>query len=278
MKRGRIWAAAALSAACSILLLSGCSKTEAPKVEGLDKLGAITAVTREDDSGTRASFDDLVGGLIEADSLTVAGSTEEMLKTVAEDPSAIGYLTLNGADGSVKVLTVDGRESSDQKYPLTRQCYLVYKGEPSDLAKEFITYATGKGQEVIGQSFETVGKSDTFLSLKPKGTLQIGGSSSVAPVMEEVAKAYMAENPNADITVTTTDSGDGINGALDGTYDLGMSSRSPKDYEKELLTFTAVAKDRIAVIVQKDNPLEDISKSALENIYSGKTAQWADLG
>jgi len=277
MQRQKGWRIAA--AIClSMLVLTGCSQKTASHVEGLDELGTIRAYTREDDSGTRASWDDLLSVTSEAGDLAEAVSTDDMRKAVAEDGAAIGYLTQDAADESVKLLQVNGKDISDNGYPLIRRLYLVYKGEPSDLKQEFLKFVTGKGQDIVSEQFEPVKKSTSFLSMKPKGTIKIGGSSSEAPVMEELAEAYMRENPNADITVTTTDSGDGINGALEGTYDLGMSSRSPKDYEKNLLTFTPVAKDRIAVIVQSDNPLDTITEKQLASIYTGKITAWADLG
>lgn len=274
-ERAAVLTAVILAAAA----LGGCGQTQGTQVEGLDKLGAITAVTREADSGTRASFDDLTGITAEAGERTEAASTDEMKKAVAASPAAIGYLTVQaaGEESGVRVLTVDGRAVTADKYPLTRQLYLVYKGELSDLEREFIAYVTGAGQAIVGESFEQVNEPETFLSLKPAGELLISGSSSEAPVMEELAKAYMEENPNADISVETTDSGAGINAALEGASDLGMSSRSPKDYEKELLTFVPVAKDRIAVIVQADNPLTDITTEQLASIYTGKTKEWAEL-
>ncbi len=260
-----------------VLGMSGCGSAGSESMPDLSGLGEITACTREKASGTRASFDDLLGLDSESESLTVAVSTEEMASKVGESEGAIGYLTKEAAGEGLKTLTINGKAVDDSKYPLTRKLYLAYQDNLSDLGKEFVTYATGKGQEIVGKSFETVGSAGTFLSLKPSGTLTIGGSSSEAPVMEELAKAYMEINPNARITVETTDSGDGINGAMQGTYQLGMSSREPKDYEKSLLTFTAVAKDRIAVVVPEANPLTDITVEKLRNIYSGSYTNWTDL-
>lgn len=274
----KIWGRTAVFLTLGAILLSGCSKQEEQHVEGLDALGRIVAVTREDDSGTKASFDDLIGIISESGEFTVVRSTDDMKKKVGAQKEAIGYLTLEAADDSVKTLKVDGKGVDDPDYPMIRKLYLVYKGEPSDLEREFITFVTGKGQEIVSKSFDTVGKSETFLSLKPKGTIRIGGSSSEAPVMEELAEAYMKENPEADVSVETTDSGTGINGALEGNYDLGMSSRNPKSYEKDLLTFVPVAEDKVAVIVKEDNPLENITIKTLKDIYTGEVSDWKDLG
>ncbi|MEE0956418.1 MAG: substrate-binding domain-containing protein [Eubacterium sp.] len=275
MKKRSILPSLAAVLLCSVLA-AGCSGSSTGNIEGLDKLGAIHAVTREKDSGTRASFDDLTGITVEAEDITVAESTEDMLAAVS-DSSSIGYLTSQAVTDDVKALQVNGKSVDDKSYPLTRQLYLCYKGELSDVEKEFITYVTGKGQEIVAEEFEAVGKADTFLSLKPSGSILIGGSSSEAPVMEELAKAYMELNPNASITVETTDSGTGISNALEGTYDLGMSSRKPKSYEKDLLTFETIARDRIAVITGKDNPLDNITAAQLKKIYTGELTDWADL-
>ncbi len=257
--------------------LFACSdgKTALPK--GTAELGKIQAVTRESKSGTRASFDDLIGIVSEADGLTEADSTGKMLETVKGGKAAIGYLTQDALTDEVKALTVGGKKTDDSGYPLTRRLYLVYKGTPSDLEQEFLTFVTGKGQAIVEKSFEPVKEVASFLSMKPAGSLRITGSSSEAPVMEKLAASYMKENPNAKITVETSDSGSGIRDALEGRCDLGMSSRNPKSYEKDLLTFTPVAKDRIAVIVQKENPLSDISVDQLKDIYSGTAEKWSDL-
>ena len=69
----------------------------------------------------------------------------------------------------------------------------------------------------------------------------------------------------------------GLTGAMSGIYDLGMASRELKDYEKELLDYDVIAKDEVAVIVQKDNPLKNISSQDLKKIYSGEMKEWKEL-
>ena len=95
--------------------------------------------------------------------------------------------------------------------------------------------------------------------------------------MEELSASYMELNPNADIEVVETDSANGLTGTMEGTYDLGMSSRDLKDYEKELLEYVVIAKDEIQVIVNKDNPLTNIASSDLKKIYTGQIQDWKEL-
>ena len=84
----------------------------------------------------------------------------------------------------------------------------------------------------------------------------------------------MKQNPRASIKVTQTDSGNGINQTIQGKCDMGMSSRELRDPEIELLNYEVIARDEIAVIVNADNPLNDITMDQLEAIYTGKTTEW----
>ena len=88
---------------------------------------------------------------------------------------------------------------------------------------------------------------------------------------------YMEINQNAEIVVEATDSGDGLTRAMSGELDLGMASRDLKDYEIELLDYEAIAEDDIAVIVNAENPLENITTEALRNIFTGEFTKWEEL-
>ena len=158
-----------------------------------------------------------------------------------------------------------------------RNFYLVYSGKMTDLESDFLSYVQGAGQKIVAEYAEPVHKETSFLSMKPEGTIRIGGSTSVAGMMEELSASYMELNPNADIEVVETDSANGLTGTMDGTYDLGMSSRDLKDYEKELLEYVVIAKDEIQVIVNKDNPLTNIASSDLKKIYTGQIQDWKEL-
>ena len=180
------------------------------------------------------------------------------------------------SDSQVKVLSVEGTAAGkkDARYPLSRSFYLVWNGKLNSVEEEFLRYIRSAGQEIVGQSYVTVSKQNSFLSLKPKGKITITGSTSVGPLLECLAEEYMKQNPRASIKVTQTDSGNGINQTIQGKCDMGMSSRELRDPEKELLNYEAIARDEIAVIVNADNPLNDITMDQLEAIYTGKTTEW----
>ena len=190
---------------CAIagMLLVGCSgakeAAKREKVAGLDELGAITALSREDGSGTRSTFAELLGfsGSDNAEvsdqtreDAVIVENTESILAAIRSDKSAIGYVS-GGAvtkDDEVKELQMEG-------ITLSRTFYLAYSGKLSDLELDFLTYVRGAGQEIVGENYQTVAKSTSFLSNKETGSINIGGSSSVAPLLEELAKEYMTINP-----------------------------------------------------------------------------------
>ena len=102
------------------------------------------------------------------------------------------------------------------------------------------------------------------------------GSSSVGPVMEKLAEAYQKTNKNITVEVQVSDSTTGINSATEGVCDIGMASRELKDSESELKA-TAIAMDGIAVIVNKNNTLDDITSDQVKDIYLGDVTSWDEL-
>lgn len=283
----------ALLAVVCVPILAGCGNTasdpEAIKNERLDKLGNVQVISREDGSGTRSAFAELIGFLkndegkpdMTTEKAQIAEDTENVCTLVSENESAIGYLSLGAVpeDGSVKVLKVNGAEPSleEKTYPLGRTFYLAHSGQLNDLEEDFLTYVHSAGQAVVAESFLPIAKNSSFLSNKEAGTIVIGGSTSVAPLMEKLADAYMKINSNADIVVQASDSSDGLTKAMSGELDFAMSSRELKDYEMELLDYEAIAKDNIVVIVNPENPLEDITIESLKRIFTGEIEKWEDL-
>ena len=278
--------------------LSGCAEDAVKSddlsvqqsVPGIEKLGTITVVSREEGSGTRGTFAEVAGfdndGKSDKADLTredavIAENADEVLAQVEKDTAAIGYVSKGAVaqDTNVKILSVNsiGIETKNGGYPLSRSFYLAYNGKLSDLQQDFMTYIKSKGQAIVSEKYVAVSKSSSFLSNKAEGTLQIQGSTSVAPLMEELAIGYEKENSNANVEVVATDSTDGLNQVMQEKCDFGMSSRELKDYEKELLDYETIAQDDVAVVVNKENPIRNITLESLKKIYTGEWKEWKEL-
>lgn len=284
-----------LSFAISALLLGGCSaKSATPEpVDGLETLGTIQVVSREEGSGTRSVFAELLGFAESSDSsktdnttedALIVGSTDDVITAVAVNTAATGYISMGAAENAqdMKVLAIDGTEATmenvrEDSYPLSRPFCLAWSGTLSELEQDFLTYVLGSGQKIVEQSYVPVDNSTTFLSGQQEGTITIHGSSSAAPLLEELAEAYMEINPHAVIEVTASDSTSGLNDAMQGNCDFAMSSRELKDYEKELLDYEVIAQDGISVIVNSENPLDNVTAAELKSIFTGSISDWGTI-
>ena len=111
-----------------------------------------------------------------------------------------------------------------------------------------------------------------------KVKIQISGSTTCLPIVEECAREYMLLNPNKTVFVAAGGSSAGIRAVHDDISDVGMSSRELKSEELSDVVVTSIALDRIAVIVNPDNPINDITVDALRRVYSGKTANFDYIG
>ncbi len=255
----------------------------------------ITVISREDGSGTRGAFIELTGveekndAGEKVDMTTEAAATQNstngVMTAVANDETAIGYISLGSLDDSVKAVTVGGVEAtsdnvSNGTYTLARPFNIVTNGEPTDaVAVDFIGYCMSPdGQALATEEGYIGGEGTEFTSTQPSGNITVGGSSSVTPLMEKLIEAYQAVNPNATIELLTTDSTTGVTGALDGTYTIGMASRELKDEEtSQGAQATVLAMDGIAVVVNPANPTADLSVDQIKSIYTGETTVWADV-
>ena len=110
-------------------------------------------------------------------------------------------------------------------------------------------------------------------------TITVGGSTSVTPLMELFQASYEKANSNIKLTISGTGSGDGIKGATEGTYEIGMSSRelTPAEIGAGLEPLV-IAIDGIAVIVNNTNPISNLSQTQIKEIYTGKITRWEQLG
>ncbi|WP_294542073.1 substrate-binding domain-containing protein [uncultured Gemmiger sp.] len=258
-----------------------------------DNTQSITVITREEGSGTRGAFIELTGVEEKNDAgekvdNTSAGaatqnSTNGVMTTVANDETAIGYISLGSLNDTVKAVTVGGVAASaetvkDGTYTLARPFNIVTNGDATDpVAVDFINYCMSTDGQALATEDGYIGSDDAaaFESTQPSGSITVGGSSSVSPLMEKLIEAYEGVNPNASIELLTTDSTIGVSGALDGTYTIGMASRELKDSEVEAgAKATVLAMDGIAVVVNPANPIEDLTIDQIKSIYTGETTTW----
>ena len=110
-------------------------------------------------------------------------------------------------------------------------------------------------------------------------TITVGGSTSVAPLMEMFKEEYERANTHITVTISASGSGDGIRGAAAGTFEIGMSSRDLTPAEKGTdIQEIVVAIDGIGVIVNSSNPANDLTQAQLRDIYTGAVTHWEQLG
>ena len=113
---------------------------------------------------------------------------------------------------------------------------------------------------------------------KLSGNVATDGSTSMEKIIGSLGEAFTEMNPDVTFTYNPTGSGTGIQAAIDGTCDIGLSSRALKDEEKATLTETIVALDGIAIIVNPANPVSDLSVEQIAQIYTGEITNWKDVG
>ncbi len=266
-----------------------CGNSDSTSAE-FDKSNEITVVSREDGSGTRGAFVELFGILeknndTEIDSTTenaiIANKTGVVMTTVATDEYSIGYISLGSLNDTIKPVQINGVEATAENikngsYESARPFLIVTKDESNALATDFISFIlSGEGQRIIGEGYIPQNSDNVaYTGGGLTGKLSIGGSTSVAPVMEKLVEDYKVKNPEVIIDIQETGSSAGISGVIDGTLDIGMSSRDLKDAEKSEVDDTIIAYDGIVVIVNNENPIENLSKENVKEIFTGNCANW----
>lgn len=286
----------------AMAMLAGCSSTPAASTGASDASGSdfdssndITVISRESGSGTRGAFIELTGveekqGDQKVDMTTddaqVVNSTSVVLTTVETDPYAIGYVSLGTLNDKVKAVKVDGAEATADaikagQYKLSRPFNIATKGEATnEVVKDFMAYILStEGQEIVTDNgYIALDDTKAFEGTQPSGNIVVGGSSSVSPLMQKLIEAYSKVNPNASIDLQASDSTTGMTSCAEGSYDIGMASRELKQEELDSgLKNTVIATDGIAVIVNKENPTDELSSDAIKSIYTGDTTTWDEV-
>ena len=260
-----------------------------------EKNSKINVISREEGSGTRGAFVELTGVEEKIDGVKVdqttldaeiASSTSVVITTVEGDKNAIGYISLGSLSDKVKAIEVDGVYPTTEsvksgEYKISRPFVMAYK-TLSETAEDFLKFVmSSNGQDIVAKKgYIRVDDSNkyTYESNKKSGSVTISGSSSVYPVMEVLVEAYMALNPDVKVTLMQSDSTTGINDAISGKSDIGLSSRNLKASELEKgLEYNVMAMDGIAVIINNENAVKGLSSEMIRDIYKGHVTTWAGL-
>ena len=250
-------------------LTIGCNRpNENTTTENFNLNNTINVVSREDGSGTRGAFIEIVG-ILEKDGAgneidntyeeaIIQNATDAVMTTVGGDEYSIGYISLGSLNDTVKALKIEGVEANPENiqnnsYKVARPFNIAYKNNLNPLGKDFLDFILSpKGQDIVlNQGYVQVNTDlSKYNTIKQEGRLVVAGSTSVTPVVEKLAEAYETLHPNVSIEIQSTGSSAGIQAAIEGSADLAMASRELKDSELEKLKAEIIAIDGIAIIIQ----------------------------
>lgn len=267
-------------------LMVGCSS-------GTSDSGSqqINVVSREEGSGTRGAFVELFG-VQEGDvdnttsAAEVTNSTSVMISTVQGNENAIGYISLGSLSDDVKAVKIDGVEATTENvksgdYKVSRPFIVCTNGtDLSEIASDFMSYIMSTdGQAIVSEEgYIAQDTTTTYTANNLSGSLTVGGSSSVTPLMEKLAEEYQKLNPEVEISVQQSDSTTGATNTIDGVYEIGMCSRELKQEETDAgLVSTVIATDGIAVIVNTNNAVDDLTVDQVKQIYTGEITDWSEI-
>ena len=279
LRFSRIW----LLVLC-VLSVAGCG----------ERTDEIFVLSREDGSGTRSAFAQLMG--IETvdgqgrrtdsmvDTVEITNSTGVMLSGVSENENAIGYVSIGALNETVKALEIDGAAATAENvrsgtYPVSRTLCIVMPRKLSSAVDDFLAFiGSEQGRAVVeAAGYVSCGNGKTAPAADVSGQVTVTGSSSVFPVMEKLAEAYMAVRPEVSVVVQISDSTTGIRDAANGLCDLGMTSRPLTAEEADAVQAIPVALDGIAVIVHPKNPVNELKSWQVYSIYTGSVTKWEEI-
>ncbi len=273
----------------AIAVFTGCRNNNADsKTDG----APITVISREDGSGTRGAFTELMGIMVDdvdntTTSAEISQSTSVVLTTVAGNKNSIGYVSLGSLNDTVKAVKVDGVDATVENikggsYAVSRPFLVVTNDKLTDVSKDFIKFILSKqGQDIIAEEgYITIddNAADYEIQKGIKGKIVLAGSTSVSPVMQKLADAYKAIYSDVTLEIQQTGSGAGITSTIEGACDIGMSSRDLKPEETaEGIEGTTIAMDGIAVVVNNENSVEDLTSEQIRQIFTGEVTDWSQV-
>lgn len=282
-------------AVLGVTAFTGCGNSEAQAAEGgFNTSRGITVVSREDGSGTRTAFIEITGVQArDADGnnrdfttldAEIANGTSLVIGSVAGNEYAMGYISLGSLNDNVRAINVNGAAPTSANvqsgaYPLFRTFYVSVQNDLDSATQSFIDFMLSQeGQAVVSGNYIPVSaNAPAFAGENPGGTIVVAGSTSVAPLMERLREAYIAINPNVNIEINVQGTSAGIQASINGTAQIGMSSRALNATELESVNAIAIAYDGLAVIVNNANPLADITTEEIRQIFVGELTRWNEI-
>lgn len=299
MKKRMLAVAVCAVAALGLFAIVGCSSqagnsttSETVTETTSGSSDKITVYVREDGSGVRHAVDKILkidheaADKLASDAKSVVSSTKDVLKAVAEDDSGIGYVSFGALDDTVKAVKIDGVEPTIENvesgsYALTHPFELVAKDSASGVTHDFMTYVmSSDGQKIIEHNGYVPAEKDApkYKETKQSGSLVIAGSSSMVPLMEQLAGAYHDLHSDVTVEIKTLDSDEGIKMVNDGTCDIAMVSYELDTSELDAdVAAQVIAYDGVAVVVNKSIEVDDLTRDQVARIFNGDALNWGEI-
>jgi phosphate transport system substrate-binding protein len=271
---------------------AGCSKGQSMEEFNFEK--EITVVARDAASGTRGAFHEIMKIKVKAegtetDNLAVGAlefdGTDKVVTAVEGDKHAIGYISVGSLSDRIKSAKINGVDATEENikngsYVISRPFLLVTKEDKNELVDDFLKFvSSSRGQSITKEMKYIPGAEEEaeYTASGLKGTIKVAGSTSVSPLMEKLQEEYKSLNPDVTFEMQSNGSSQGIKAAIDGSYDIGMSSRELKEDEAASLNRHVMAIDGIAVILNKNNTVTDLSAEEITEIYTGRITSWGQV-
>ena len=283
----------------ALTLLAACGGDDnGSSDESTNGGGGIAVVSREEGSGARGAFEELVDVNTDEDNEMTANAIIQngngvVATFVADNASAIGYIsfaTYMDRGNDLTGLYIDGIAPTTENmlsgdYTLVRPFNFVYMPENIGIVEEaFIAFATSTGGLEILTDLGAVVDAATAVDFNmsdwnlPAGTVSFGGSTSTEATATALMEEFTAMFPQIEITYEAVGSGAGITGAQEGTFSLGFASREIHDTEIETgLSVITYCVDGIVIVVNPANGITDLTAEQIRNIYLGEITDWDDV-
>ena len=158
---------------------------------------------------------------------------------------------------------------------ITRRSFLTVCGAVAAAAA--LTACGGSASSAASTS-AAAGSTASSTAAALSGNVATGGSTSMKNVIAALTEGFAEVEPGVTVSYDPTGSGAGITGATDKTLDIGLSSRALKDDEKNDVDGTTVALDGIAIIVNKDSKVADLTVDQLKQMFTGEITNWSEVG